>query len=593
MSRAKAGGRKDPATEAFEAGELLVRKHPLIGKLFYHVHTERGAVSNPCPRDGWAVATSEQRIYVHPTRRASPEEWSYVLAHCLLHFGFKHFQERRVRPDLWNVACDVFVGRFLRDLKFGRCPAGMAVPEHVAFHTEEQLYDALLDQRLFLPLAGTAGPGEVDLIWSGPMNPRFDWDEVLAGGLRAAVEDAIEIASGVRQKTTRVRPELEQSRKWFVNSYPLLGALAAAFELVDDRDTCKSMDISTAAVDAEERRIYFNPLARLEPEEMRFVMAHEMLHVGLAHSARCQGRDPFLWNVACDYVINGWLVEMDVGAMPQGLLYDPELKGLSAEAIYDIIVRDLRRYRKVATLRGIGACDMLPPKKVGWWLSDEGVALDDFYRSCLTQGLRYWQSQWGRGFLPAGLIQEIEALNQPPIGWDVELAQWFDHHFAPREQRRTFARPSRRQASTPDIPRPRYCRDAPDVLRTFAVVLDTSGSMPRELLGKALGAISSYSVARDVDLVRLVFCDAAAYDQGYVRPEEIAHRVKIRGRGGTVLQPGIDVLEKDPGFPPSGPVLIITDGECDVLRVPREHAYLMPASASLPFSTRAPVFRIR
>jgi predicted metal-dependent peptidase len=132
-----------------------------------------------------------------------------------------------------------------------------------------------------------------------------------------------------------------------------------------------------------------------------------------------------------------------------------------------------------------------------------------------------------------------------------------------------------------------------DVPRTFAVVLDTSGSMDHLLLGKALGAIASYSLAREVEAVRLIFCDAAAYDQGYVRPEEIAGRVRIKGRGGTVLQPGLDLLDQARDFPPAGPVLVITDGICDVLRVSREHAFLIPAGAGLPFTPRGPVFRVR
>ena len=78
--------------------------------------------------------------------------------------------------------------------------------------------------------------------------------------------------------------------------------------------------------------------------------------------------------------------------------------------------------------------------------------------------------------------------------------------------------------------------------RTFGVVLDTSGSMDRELLGKALGAIASYSVARDVPLVRVIFCDAVAYDAGYLAPEDIANKVRVKGKGGTVLQPGINTI---------------------------------------------------
>ncbi len=124
------------------------------------------------------------------------------------------------------------------------------------------------------------------------------------------------------------------------------------------------------------------------------------------------------------------------------------------------------------------------------------------------------------------------------------------------------------------------------------VVLDTSGSMDRHLLAKALGAIASYSLSRDVPAVRVVFFDATTYDQGYMPPEDIAGRVKVRGRGGAILQPGIDLLEKAKDFPDAGPILIITDGYCDNLTIKREHAFLLPAGHSLPFVPRGKTFRI-
>ena len=177
----------------------------------------------------------------------------------------------------------------------------------------------------------------------------------------------------------------------------------------------------------------------------------------------------------------------------------------------------------------------------------------------------------------------------------MELAQWFDSFLDPLEMRRSYARPSRRQSATPDIPRPSWVPiPGAEEGRTFGVVLDTSGSMDRAVLAKALGEIASYSLARDVPAVRVVFCDAATYDQGYMSPEEIAGRVRVRGRGGTVIQPGIDLLEKATDFPRKGPLLIITDGYCDQLRVRREHAFLIPPSRGghLPFSPRGKVFRI-
>jgi hypothetical protein len=78
-----------------------------------------------------------------------------------------------------------------------------------------------------------------------------------------------------------------------------------------------------------------------------------------------------------------------------------------------------------------------------------------------------------------------------------------------------------------------------------------------------------------------------------IRHEDIAGEVRRRRRGGTVLQPGVDLLERADDFPDTGPLLIITGGACDVLRVRRERAFLLPAGRSLPFIPRGPVFRIR
>jgi len=411
--------------------------------------------------------------------------------------------------------------------------------------------------------------------------------QALANAVSVVVSQAAHLPGPSGQRSLA-----ERSRQWFIDHYPLLGSLAVAFELVEDPRVLGRMQISIAAVDPEARVLYIDS-RRLDEVSCRFVLAHEMMHVGLRHAARCQGRDPFLWNVACDYVINGWLVEMGLGELPPlGALFDAQLKGLSAEAIYDRIVTDLRRFRKVATLPGMALGDLLPGGSGDWWTTPAGSDLDDFYRRCLSQGLVYHQ-ETARGLLPSGLVEEIRALAQPAIPWDVELARWFDGWLAPLETRRTYARSSRRQQSTPDIPRPRWTPvDGALDGRTFGVLLDTSGSMDRSILARALGAIASYATAREVPFVRVVFCDAAPYDEGYLRPEEIAGRVRVRGRGGTVLQPGVDLLEHAPDFPTKGPLLVITDGACDRLQIHREHAFLVPRGRSLPFVPRGPVFRI-
>ena len=114
--------------------------------------------------------------------------------------------------------------------------------------------------------------------------------------------------------------------------------------------------------------------------------------------------------------------------------------------------------------------------------------------------------------------------------------------------------------------------------------------MDKHTLAKALGSIASYAEAKEVPAVRVVCCDAAPYDLGYLPAQDIAHRVQIQGRGGTVLQPAINLLENSADFPKEGPLLIITDADCDHLDVRRPHAYLLAPGRRLPFTPRGDVF---
>jgi predicted metal-dependent peptidase len=586
--------RRDPAWEAIQTGWTTVLQHPLFAPMAEWAHSP--IRDDNCPADAWAIIDSNGQIRTHRTRRATPDEWTWVFAHLLIHLGLGHADRDRPEPD--RPACaayDVAVNRYLHSLKLGT----PVVEQPASFPAMDEDALARLWRQSGVPaeydglgVAGRASDIETAR-WNGWGKPP-EWSELFAAGLSAAAAAAVEIAGGARSSLSADRggrDKWDLALGWFVSSYPLLGAIASSMTIVAEAELARGWDIHVAAVNAAVGEIYVNPLTSLTLSEWRFVMAHEMLHAALRHGERVGGRDPYLWNVAADLVINGWLLEMGVGSMPDGALHDPVLKGMSAEEVYDRITTDLRRYRKLATLRGVGLGDVLGHPLPHAGEAARGAGLDDIYRRALTTGLAYYDSS--RGTLPAGLVEEIRALDHPPLAWDAQLARWFEEHVPAVEKTRTYARASRRQSGTPDIPRPGWIRPVElDRLPTYGVVLDTSGSMDRELLGKALGAIASYSRARDVPAARVVYCDAAAYDAGYVPVDDIAGRVQVRGRGGTVLQPGVDLLERAKDFPAEGPILLITDGQCDVVRVRREHAWLIPCGASLPFTARGPVFRV-
>ncbi|WP_410635765.1 DUF2201 family putative metallopeptidase [Amycolatopsis sp. cmx-4-83] len=613
--------RRERRAKAIADGWALARSHTVLD------HLVRGASLSPASgTGGWAAVTDRGLVTPNRGRDAEPAEWAWVFAHLLLHLGLGHLDEdqlteaaavkpgREVEP-VYAAACCVAVHRFAEAVHVGT-PV-LDLPE-LPGTDELALTRAWRETGVPAPFADL-GTGRPCLVLAEPMS-RWQlqyhgkpepWTERFARGLIASATEAMERAADARGQTRHRRAlgEWDRALSWFVSSFPLLGAMAAGFTLVVDAEVVRAWDIAVAAVDAGHGEIYVNPNAALTAEEWRFVLAHEMLHAALRHDRRALGREPYLWNVACDYVINGWLVAMGVGELPGDGLHDQQLTGMSAESVYDTLTTDLRRARKLLTLGSREAGDVL-----GGWLSEpeaaqrrsskrgarpvpwgdrvQGVDLDEFYRRALTQGLEYHHAQ-GRGLLPLGLEQEIRALDHPPLPWDAQLARWFDEHVRAELPVRSYARASRRQSATPDIPRPGRIRpERLDRRATFGVVLDTSGSMNAELLGKALGAIASYALARDVPAARVVFCDAVAYDAGYLAVADIAGRVKVRGRGGTILQPGVDLLQRAPDFPADGPILIITDAQCDHVRPRREHAYLVPRGARLPFVARGPVFRV-
>ncbi|MBQ4522100.1 MAG: hypothetical protein IJA10_04010 [Lachnospiraceae bacterium] len=593
--------------QIFCQGYAQIENH----RMFHHLDGDIYMRSNKnYGKNGAAVVDKKGNIYVNTDYPFQADEWAYVIAHCLLHLAFGHFDNDNIPKDavgnfhsaLWNQACDIYIARFLADIKFGR-----AICEDPASHysiklnDEQKIYEHLLylSSNDITTKYGTNG-SEPDLM--GIEHPiiykageKNEFVEMFSYALNTSVSNAVHHAGGHtdRKKDTIVT----KAANWFLTHYPLLGSIAASFKIIEDVDLCYKYEIHIAAVDISLGEIYINPTANLSMEEWKFVLAHEYLHAGLAHHKRCLGMDKYLWNVACDYVINSWLQEMKIGKMPEeGLLYDETLKDYSAESIYDIIVKEMRKFKKHATFRGFGHGDIMSDDVKGFQrdMASKGISLDEFFKNALKEGFDF-HSNNQRGYLPAGLVAEIRALSTPPIPWEVELGKWFDYQFPPLEKHRSYARPSRRQGATPDIPRPRYIMQEQDFAnRTFGVVVDTSGSMSCNQLGLALGAIASYATSKEVPFVRVVFCDADAYDAGYMTPEDIASRVKVTGGGGTILQPAITLLEKAKDFPEDGPILIITDGYIEEkISIHHNHAFLLPKGHKLPFVPKGKVFYFR
>lgn len=592
--------KSDSATLARQAGIEQVRAHPVLGAVAKGARLCLDEQQRFVCAKAWLAVAPDGTVWLHPKRRAQPEEWARVIGIVLSCLGLGLVRQREPAV-LWEVASLVTALRFCAELKLGELPEEWRLPE-CEDASAESLFQRFCIDGCPEPLqawhADITGGGQLLVALDEkppPWQRKTLWHELLADGIARGVGRALAIAGGAPvEQAGKPHSREHRARRRMMDCYPLLGALAASFDLENDIRICQQYDIRVAAIDVGACRIWINPAAGLNDDETLFVLAHELLHAGLNHASRRRGRDPVLWNVACDFAINSWLIEMQVGTPPAiGLLYDAALAGQSADEIYDGLACDIRRARKLATMRGVGQPDLL-----GEDSGSQFTDAEEYCRRALAQGMDRWEYDGRRGTVPAGLLEEIRSLAQPPIPWDARLAHWFDERFPPLEMRRSYARPSRRQGATPDIPRPSLCKPPEEERksRVFAVLLDTSGSMEPAMLGKALGAIASYAMARDVIAVRLVCCDAMAYDCGWVEPENLLHRFTLRGRGGTVLQPGFDHLRdlaNKGELPAHGPVLVVTDGWCeDRLETRMDHAYLMADGRRLPFTPRGEVFHV-
>jgi predicted metal-dependent peptidase len=540
----------------------------------------------------WASISTGAVIYANPLRLAPAEEWKFVLAHLLAHLGLRHSPtDNAARFAVYEITANALVVQ----LGIGTPPEGFLLPVDDWRTDADAVYEAWQRAEL-LPAPGwmsAAGPNGQDIIDGGNDAPSPDvWAMMLTRGLLENIGGSGGLVPWATIETSKAR----QALHWFTENFPLLASLAAHFNIVDDRDTIAAFQIAVAAVVPERMEILFNPDVDLTPAEVRFIIAHEMLHVGLLHQKRREERDPFLWNVACDYVINAWLIDMGVGDIPpHGGLYDPRYAGLSANVIYDRLLEDPDWARTLVTFRGAGLGDMLPPGALGKnrLRLVGGRVVSDLAEELLKQGIDAHLAG-NHGLLPAGLLEMVKPAPAPPPPWKLTLTRWFAGHFEPVAPARSYARQSRRQQSTPDIPRPRCAvPQYPDGSGLFGVLLDTSGSMDDQLLGRCLGAIAALAQAHSIREVRLVFCDGTPYDQGFVPTSRLTEPMSIKGRGGTQLQPGIKLFEEAKDFPKDAPIMIITDGECDVLDIEREHAFLIPEGKKLPFAPVGPVFGLK
>ena len=147
--------------------------------------------------------------------------------------------------------------------------------------------------------------------------------------------------------------KLLTARMRLVMSHPFYGALLMHVRLAVD-EAC-----DTAFTDNE--RICFGAefLSNLTSQEVEFVMLHEILHIVLRHCKRGLGYDQFVFNVACDIVVNSTILETfddDVSKITlskygESMHLTPDGKegrDFTADEVYAMLMKNQKRTKAMA-----------------------------------------------------------------------------------------------------------------------------------------------------------------------------------------------------------------------------------------------------
>jgi len=303
---------------------------------------------------------------------------------------------------------------------------------------------------------------------------------------------------------------------------PYMSSLLAVTFEPDNEDCVASTDGSVIYINHN----YWN---KLDKREKRFYLMHEWFHLYFNHIERIKTYDKLIYNAAADCVINKILKDNYAQYLqfPQGTL-------IAEGSLMDIYLKIKKHLEVFQT-----------PRNLGQFISEEDFAYV-LQRNLYNSDIKYGSISDALKAMMISDVQRSRALKNSKTPkecveflsakdcWDNELSSYLKKALT-KQERNYFC------------PDPRYFLD--DVLipknnkivsNNIVIILDTSRSMTRDLLEKALGIIKKLSSI----IGSCVICFSDAKVHKVVSSRDIKFdEAMIYGRGGTDFQHAFAVAE--------------------------------------------------
>jgi predicted metal-dependent peptidase len=343
--------------------------------------------------------------------------------------------------------------------------------------------------------------------------------------------------------------------------HPFFGNMATRLRIKEADDW-----IPTAAVDG--RNLYFNTqfFNAMDNKEIEFVIAHEILHCVFDHLTRRDDRDPQIYNIAADYIVNNLLVRDRIGNKPKLIdcFQDFKYDGWSSEAVYDDIFEKYDQEQ-------LDALGELLDEHVDWegqegegkgpgvktkgkngkpsYSKDELKKIRDEIKENMLSAAQ----AAGAGNTPGEIERMIKELTEPKMSWREILRQQIQSTI---RNDFTFSRPNRKGWHTGAILPGMNFDETIDI----AIGIDMSGSIgnsqAKDFLSEVKGIMEEY---KDYN-IKLWCFDTRVYNEQDFSADngENLEDYQIMGGGGTEFDCNWDYMKENDIQPKK--FIMFTDG---------------------------------
>jgi len=288
-----------------------------------------------------------------------------------------------------------------------------------------------------------------------------------------------------------VHERIVTARVGLLLRHPFFGNMATRLKI-----TPADEFIPTAAVDG--RNLYYNTqfFNAMNNKEIEFVVAHEILHMVYDHLGRREERDPMLYNIAADYIVNNLLVRDRIGEKPKivDCYQDFKYEGWSSEAVYDELFDEAEKNGR----EYVEALGEMLDEHIDWEKENEereGKGLPKYTKEEMDQikdeikesMLQAAQSA-GAGNTPAGIQRMIKEMTEPKMNWRELLRMQIQSTI---KNDYTFSRPNRKAWHTGAILPGMNFLDTIDI----CIGMDLSGSIThqaKDFLGEVNGIMEEF-----------------------------------------------------------------------------------------------------